>query len=325
MKRAMCEPEISDLSVDPSIDVESDRPAIAVIVPVWNGEETIAGTVKALLCQTWSAAEIIIVDDGSTDQTLQVLAGFGERIRIVSRTNGGPAAARNTGIEVARSGLIAFTDSDCAPQRDWLARLMGGFAGDVDGKIAGVGGIVRGDGGTLTDRYIDLIRLLDPEPDEQGVIPYLITANACFRRDALVRVGGFDEGFRKPGGEEAELGYRLRDAGYKLQLAETAVVNHRHRQSLVSLLRTLVNYGEGGARIGRRWPAQRIRRPGQLLLRQLLSPRALGRRLRERISSHGLRSGLYFALLDQLRHPAFLLGYCRGERQITSQRHHSLS
>jgi GT2 family glycosyltransferase len=324
MKRAMGEPEIPNLSPNPSIDVLIDRPEIAVIVPVWNGEETIARTVNALLSQTQPAAEVIIVDDGSTDRTLQVLAGFGERIRVVSRINGGPAAARNTGIEVARSGLIAFTDSDCVPRKDWLARLLAGFAGDVDKKLAGVGGIVRGDGETLIDRYVDLIRLLDPESDDEGVIPYLITANACFRREVLVTVGGFDEGFRKPGGEEAELGYRLRHAGYAFRLSEAAVVHHRHRQSLISLLRTLVNYGEGGARIGQRWPAQRIVRPGRLLVRQLLSPRALGRRLRDRVRSHGLRSGLYFALLDQLRHPAFLFGYYRGERQVTNQRHHSL-
>jgi hypothetical protein len=99
MKRAMYEPEISELSVDPSIDVESDRPAIAVIVPVWNGEETIAGTVNALLMSDMvgSMRSSSLMTAQPTER-LQVLAGFGERIRVVSRTNGGPAAARNTGI-----------------------------------------------------------------------------------------------------------------------------------------------------------------------------------------------------------------------------------
>ncbi|MFM8394800.1 MAG: glycosyltransferase [Acidobacteriota bacterium] len=314
MKRAMEEPEPRLESTD----------LLSVIVPVWNGAATIGRTIEALLGQTRPADEIIIVDDGSTDQTAQALARFGGQIRVVRRPNGGPAAARNSGIEVARGGLIAFTDSDCVPAADWLASLCAGFAGDPEGRIAGVGGVVRGDGETLTDQYIDLIQLLDPEPDAGGQIPYLITANACFRRQALVEVGGFDEGFRKPGGEEAELGHRLRRASYEFRFTPAAIVRHRHRQSPGALLRTLANYGEGAARIGRRWPELRIEDPGRLMLRQLISPRALLGRLRQRIASHGWRRGLYFALLDQLRHPSFLRGYYRGERLAAHQRHHSL-
>jgi len=314
IKIEMEEPELQHGSPD----------LVSVVVPVWNGAATIGRTIEALLAQTRPASEIIVVDDGSTDQTAQALTRFGERVRVVHRVNGGPAAARNSGIEVARGGLIAFTDSDCEPATDWLASLSAGFDDDAERKIAGVGGVVRGDGATLTDQYIDLIRLLDPEPDARGQIPYLITANACFRRQALVEVGGFDEGFRKPGGEEAELGYRLRRAGYEFRFTPAAIVRHRHRQNPGDLLRTLANYGEGAARIGRRWPELRIDDPGRLLLRQLISPRALGRRLRQRVAGHGWRSGLYFAGLDQLRYPSFLLGYYRGERQTARQRHHSL-
>ena len=155
---------------------------ISIIVPVWNSERTIEMTVGALLMQTLAADEIIIVDDGSTDRTTARLAGFGDRIRIVRRENGGPAAARNTGVREARGEMIAFTDSDCLPEGSWLATLLAGFDLADSTRLAGVGGVVRGIGGDLTSEYIDLIRLLDPEPDVNGEIPYLITANACFQR-----------------------------------------------------------------------------------------------------------------------------------------------
>ncbi len=295
--------------------------AISVIVPVWNGAETIRQSVRALLAQSLPAREIIIVDDGSTDGTGDTLREFGERIRVLTRPNGGPAAARNDGIRAACGELIAFTDSDCAPDPEWLANLVSGFD---EPAVGGCGGIVRGYGESLTDEYVDLIRLLDPEPDGRGEIPYLITANACFRRRALVEAGLFDEGFRRPGGEEAELCYRIRQAGYRFRLVPGARVRHRHRQSLGGLVRTLANYGEGAARIARRWPEQRIDQPGWQLLRRLIALRGWAGSFRRHWRTSDARRAFYFALLDYLRQPAFLWGYRRGSRRVKGERHHSM-
>jgi len=300
---------------------------VSVVVPAWNAGQTIGTTVSALLMQTAAPDEIIIVDDGSTDETIEALAGFGDAIKVIRRPNGGPSAARNTGVREATSDLIAFTDSDCVPERNWLAGLLAGFDTSDSAQpkgVGGVGGLVRGVGGSLTGEYVDVVRLLDPEPDTRGEIPYLITANACFRRSALLEVGLFDEGFRRPGGEEAELGYRLRQAGYRFRLAPSALVHHHHRQSIGGLIRTLMNYGAGAARIASLWPTHRIEHPLRRMLRHLASPRALIRRWRQRTVDYGWRRGLYFALLDHLRHPVFLLGYRLGTRKSANQRHHSL-
>lgn len=313
-------------------------PGVSVIVPVYNGAGTIRGTIECLLAQSRPAIEIIVVDDGSNDETITILKEFGDRIRIIRKINGGPASARNAGIREATGEFIAFTDSDCFPAADWLEKLLAGFGEVVSAEmekpsanrsksveVGGTGGIVRSADQNLTGEYIDLIRLLDPEPDERGEIHYLITANACFRKQSLFEAGLFDEGFRKPGGEEAELCYRMRRAGYCFRIAPTALVRHKHRQNLRSLVRTLANYGEGAARIARLWPERRIDGVDRLLVRRVLGFRAWMNRFRLHRRAHGMTRSLYFSFLDYLRQPAFLWGYRREERDAgTDQRHNSL-
>jgi glycosyltransferase involved in cell wall biosynthesis len=87
-------------------------PLVSVIIPTYNRAGVICETIENVFEQTYSNIEIIVVDDGSTDDTLSRLRSFGKRIRIVSQANAGPAAARNRGIEVSLGKIIAFQDSD---------------------------------------------------------------------------------------------------------------------------------------------------------------------------------------------------------------------
>src|SRR5262249_39182898 len=148
-----------------------------------------------------------------------VLREFDRRISVLVQPNGGPASARNRGVKAARGAFVAFTDSDCLPARGWLSHLSKGVEKE---RVGGGGGAVRSAVQGMTGEYVDAIRLLDPLPDETGEIPYLITANACFRRAALVEAGLFDERFRKPGGEEPELCLRIKKLGYEFRFAEQA-------------------------------------------------------------------------------------------------------
>jgi glycosyltransferase involved in cell wall biosynthesis len=290
----------------------ADQPAVSVIIPVFNGEKTIGRTVECILHQSLRPFEIIIVDDGSTDGTPDILKLFGNRVVYLPKQNGGPASARNLGVRFAHGDYLAFTDSDCLPARDWLFNLMRGFDSP---SIGGVGGIVRNIETNLTGEYIDVIRLLDPKVDEFGEIPYLITANACFRRAALIKAGLFDEKFRKPGGEEAELCYRIKELGYRFRFMDKAVVLHYHRQTTSGLLKTLINYGEGAYLIGKTRPASRIDHPMKMLLRRLISFKFVYRRLISHTGTYNLKKAFYFSLLDYLRQPAFLWGYLRGRRR----------
>jgi glycosyltransferase involved in cell wall biosynthesis len=87
-------------------------PLVSVVIPTYNRADVICTTVENIFAQTYANFEVIVVDDGSTDQTLERLAVFGDRLRIVSQANAGPAAARNRGARIAAGEFIAFQDSD---------------------------------------------------------------------------------------------------------------------------------------------------------------------------------------------------------------------
>ncbi len=85
---------------------------VSCIVPVYNGERFLAEALDSILAQSYEPLEILVVDDGSTDGTPDVVAGYGERVRYVAQGNAGPAAARNRGLEASKGELLAFLDAD---------------------------------------------------------------------------------------------------------------------------------------------------------------------------------------------------------------------
>lgn len=116
-------------------------PTFSVIIPVYNGAATIARAIVSVLEQTYSPCELIVVDDGSTDETARVVAGFGRRVVYHRQANAGVAAARNNGAREARGEWLAFLDADdwYYPERlrwhaDWIARDSGldFLTGDYD-------------------------------------------------------------------------------------------------------------------------------------------------------------------------------------------------
>jgi glycosyltransferase involved in cell wall biosynthesis len=87
-------------------------PGISVVIPTFNSARFIRETVESVLAQTYRDREVIVVDDGSTDSTREVLEGFGKDVRCILQDNRGPSAARNRGVEAARGDWIAFLDAD---------------------------------------------------------------------------------------------------------------------------------------------------------------------------------------------------------------------
>jgi glycosyltransferase involved in cell wall biosynthesis len=295
----------------------SATPTVSVVLPVYN-DRRVCEAVECLLRQTLAPHEIIVVDDGSTDGTLERLREFGDRIILLSKKNGGPASARNCGVRVATGAFVAFTDSDCLPHEGWLAGLLNGFQ---DGSVGGVGGPTRRVGSDLLSEYADVQGFLEPNMGLDQKIASFPTANACFRHQVLFQVGLFNESFTKPGGEDVELGYRVRELGYELRRVEDALVLHHHRQSVGSLLKTMANYGEGQYQLDERWPERkRIKSPYREMIRSPIAARTMWRNyLTYRVTFDPKRAAL-FAFLDNYKHSAFVWGYLRGKKRAVLQK-----
>jgi glycosyltransferase involved in cell wall biosynthesis len=95
-----------------SLKNSSSRPLISVIVPTFNRSHVVGRAINSVLEQTYDRIELIVVDDGSTDDTASLLSGYGNAIKVLKQTNSGPTVARNRGVNLARGDLIAFLDSD---------------------------------------------------------------------------------------------------------------------------------------------------------------------------------------------------------------------
>lgn len=90
----------------------TDTPLVSVVIPTYNASRWIGETLESVLAQDFTDFEIIVVDDGSTDDTAQVVAGYGERVCCIHKPNGGAGSARNVGIRAARGEYVAFVDAD---------------------------------------------------------------------------------------------------------------------------------------------------------------------------------------------------------------------
>lgn len=178
--------------------------AISVIIPCRDEVDSLEACLEALAAQDYPAERFeVIVVDGSAGDGLPRSAR--ERGICVLRDGGnGPSAARNLGIRAARAPIVAFTDADCVPRRDWLTRIAEVFAEDP--LLDGVGGSMRLPRTTLLGRLEDG----DAQLHYQG----FITSNVAYRREVLLALGGFDETLLCC--EDYDLAWRAMDAGYRV-------------------------------------------------------------------------------------------------------------
>jgi glycosyltransferase involved in cell wall biosynthesis len=220
--------------------VHVPAPSISVVVATHNRARLLPRLVDALAGQEGAGAfEVVVVDDGSTDDTWAVLQDLAARhpflVPVRQVPNAGPAAARNRGWRAACAELVAFTDDDCVPQPGWLHALRAALA-DVD--IA--------QGRTVPDpRDAERLGPFGRTLEVTAELGYYQTCNMAYRRDALERVGGFDERFRRPSGEDTDLAWRLKERGASSLFVPNAVVHHDVRPSSLSVhLRDTWRWGD---------------------------------------------------------------------------------
>ncbi|MFC6719872.1 mycofactocin biosynthesis glycosyltransferase MftF [Natrialbaceae archaeon GCM10025810] len=249
---------------------ESFAPPVSVVVTVRNDRDHLLDCLDALEALEYPEYEVVVVDDGSTDGTLE--AARAHRLaegwlRIVSV--GSPAeplgigASRNRGVDAARHDIVAFTDADCRPRPNWLSALVPCLAEhDV------VGGRVRPHGTDTVDAYEGINSSLDmgesaSRVDPDGATPYLPTANLLARRSVLERVP-FPE---RNVAEDVDVCWRAIEQGYDVVYAADGIVEHDYRDEVRAFARRRGDYGGSEALLARTYQyGERVSLPCEPIL-----------------------------------------------------------
>ena len=210
------------------------------------------GCLTSCLKQVYPAHEIIVVDDASSDDSAGMVLSEFPAVRLLRlEKNSGPATARNRGIAAASGDIIAFTDDDCLLPPDFLSRLADGYREHPE--IAGAGGCLDPPPEFLInnpyaqyDYYMThTVYGFGPEPVVGGLgCPAGGTHSMSYRFRVLAEVGGFDESFPSPGGEDADLKIRVVTRGYDLLYVPVKVL-HRRLYSFGDFWRQYFAHGRG--------------------------------------------------------------------------------
>lgn len=225
----------------------TDRPFVSVVVPAYNAQQTIRHTIQSLVSQSYSGdLQIIVVDDGSTDKTPEIVRSFGE-VLYLRQSNAGPASARNRGAADSKGELILFTDSDCVAHNDWVERIVSGFNSDEIAAVCGSYGLANPESVLASCIHDEIIfrhrRLMSSFPRAFG------SYNVGIRRSVFWKVGGFDETYRRASGEDNDLSYKILKTGGRIFFAKEALVDHYHTTRLQKYLAEQFRHGFWRARI----------------------------------------------------------------------------
>jgi len=216
-------------------------PKVSVIVCSYNGGQTLEACLRSLKKIDYPDYEVVVVDDGSTDHTKEILSHH-PWVNAIYQTNHGLSVARNVGAAAATGEIIAYTDSDCMADPDWLYYLVGTL---LSGNYAGVGGpnisppaqnwhqacVAAAPGGPSHVLLTDV------------VAEHIPGCNMAFYRWAFEKVGGFDPEYRKAG-DDVDFCWRLQQEGEVIAFSPSAIVWHYRRFTLKAFRKQQEGYGE---------------------------------------------------------------------------------
>lgn len=187
-------------------------PRFSVIIPAYNSVATLTRAVESVFAQSWPAHEIIVIDDGSSDDTLQLARGFGERVRVIHQPNAGVSTARNRGAEAATGDWLAFLDADdwYYPDRlrlhaEWIVRDSGldFLTGDYeyrgeDGGLMGTSLAIHASGRTMLDKADGATQVVMEAGEIEGFVAdhFGDIHTLSVPRKTFHSLGGYPPGFK---------------------------------------------------------------------------------------------------------------------------------
>lgn len=225
-------------------------PFISVVVCSYNGSRTIRDCCEGLQKLVYPNFEVIIVDDGSSDETAAIAREYS--FKVVRTENRGLSNARNTGMEVATGEIIAYLDDDAIPDTHWLTYLAAAF---MNSDHAGIGGpnIAPSGDGQIAECISNApgnpnhVLLSDQEAE------HIPGCNMAFHKSALQAIGGFDPQFRLAG-DDVDICWRLQQNGWTLGISPGAMVWHHRRNSIRTFWKQQLGYGKAEALLEIKWP-----------------------------------------------------------------------
>jgi len=226
-------------------------PMVSVVVASYNGARTLRACLDSLVRLNYPDYEVILVDDGSTDETPDIASNY-RTVRYIRQTNHGLSVARNTGINAAQGEIVAFTDSDCRADEDWLYFLIGDL---VTSRFAGIGGH---NFLPPEDSPVAAAVLVSPGGPahvmlNDRVAEHIPGCNMAFYKWALDEIAGFDPVFTKAG-DDVDVCWRLQQRGYRIGFNPAGFVWHYRRSTVKAYLKQQRGYGEAEALLIRKHP-----------------------------------------------------------------------
>jgi cellulose synthase/poly-beta-1,6-N-acetylglucosamine synthase-like glycosyltransferase len=291
----------------------NNLPLVSVIVPVRDGESTIADCLDSILATDYPAdrREILVVDNASSDGTAPLIRA--RPVRYLHESRRGVSNARNLGVARSSGEILAFLDADCVVEPQWLSELVRAFDDPEVGAVAGdlqhlpPANAAERQAVRLLGNWQQFAFSSDPA--------YPVTANAGYRREVLERIGGFDP--RMTRAQDVELGLRFQErSGRRLAYAERATARHRNRSTQLGFFRQQLGWAYGAGLVGAKFEAMggdpvRPPRIGEAAR----TARGLAIVLLAAIRGRGRRQWIEDAWFDLLRQLAWWAGARAGLRR----------
>lgn len=229
----------------------AETPMVSVVICAFNAERTMRPCLESLRRLEYPTYEVIIVDDGSRDRTADIAMDFPE-FRLIRQPNKGLSEARNVGMHAAAGEIVAYADSDCVVDPDWLTLMI---RATIEGGFDGCGGPNYA---PHEDGWVEACVAASPGAPchvllDDDRAEHLAGCNMAYRKAALLQIGGFDPRFTAAG-DDVDICWRMMGAGFTLGYCPSAFVWHFRRNTVKAYYGQQRGYGKAEAMLYAKYP-----------------------------------------------------------------------